>query len=501
MKSKSLKFHIFATLIVTVLSVGSYVSVTYLIKFLTDATIAKQTDNFLMYFGIAIALVVFSGVMMGLENKFSKVTSRMLAARIKEQKVNSLDDVNHDADLVRNDLLIKAENVSTNYYQNLFTIFGFVIRLFLSIGFAFAMSWVIGVAALISSTLLLLVAQIKNRNANKLQSNVNNANELFSQTISKNIGGYMYFRFANKEKYIANVFDDANLKIKKSSTKFAVFSATKSSIFNLVLNIISFSINLAAGVAILYYNADYGIFAAAIALSYHSISSANDLGQNIAEKNSLKQVLKDFISPYPILNPISQVEGDILLKNISVAFDRNEVFSNFMLEIKEFSKTLIIGESGKGKSTLMKIMSGDLKPNEGEVYFGSQLIDTKIVSNNLKIMTNDFAFDVEDIDDVITSFDKKMQKDVLKNLKIKLDIEGINPITASRGELQKIKIANMLYSNNNYQFYDEPFSNISKDALEEVVDLVVEQQSKTIVVIAHNLPKNIINKFDQVIQL
>lgn len=501
MKSKSLKFHIFATLLVTFLSVGSFVSITYLTKFLTDATIAKQTIDFLIYFGIVLGLVIFSGIMMGLQNRLSKVTSRMLAARIKEQKIESLDHVNHDADLIRNDLLVKAESVSVNYYQNMFAIFGYLIRLLFSIAFAFAMSWVVGVAAVISSTLLLLFAQVKNKNANKLQSNINNANELFSKTIAKNIGGYMYFRFANKEKYIANVFDNANLQMKNSSTRFAVFSVTKSSAFNLILNLISFSINLAAGISILYYNADYGIFVAAIALSYHSINSANDLGQNIAEKNSMKQVLKDFTTAHPLLNPISQIKGDIKINNISIAFDQNQVFNNFSLQIKEFSKTLIIGQSGKGKSTLMRVMNGDLKPSEGKIHFGNQLIDTKIVSDNLKVMTNDFTFDVENIDNAITSFSKEIQVDVLKELKTKLDLEEVNPVTASRGELQKIKIANMLYSGCDYQFYDEPFSNISKDNLKNVINLIIKQQNKTVVVIAHNLPKDIINKFDQVIRL
>lgn len=501
MKSKSLKFHIFATLLVTFLSVGSFVSITYLTKFLTDATIAKQTIDFLIYFGIVLGLVIFSGIMMGLQNRLSKVTSRMLAARIKEQKIESLDHVNHDADLIRNDLLVKAESVSVNYYQNMFAIFGYLIRLLFSVAFAFAMSWVVGVAAVISSTLLLLFAQIKNKNANKLQSNINNANELFSKTIAKNIGGYMYFRFANKEKYIANVFDNANLQMKNSSTRFAVFSVTKSSAFNLILNLISFSINLAAGISILYYNADYGIFVAAIALSYHSINSANDLGQNIAEKNSMKQVLKDFTTAHPLLNPISQIKGDIKINNISIAFDQNQVFNNFSLQIKEFSKTLIIGQSGKGKSTLMRVMNGDLKPSEGKIHFGNQLIDTKIVSDNLKVMTNDFTFDVENIDNAITSFSKEIQVDVLKELKTKLGIEEVNPITASRGELQKIKIANMLYSGCDYQFYDEPFSNISKDSLKNVINLIIKQKNKTVVVIAHNLPRDIISKFDQVIRL
>lgn len=64
--------------------------------------------------------------------------------------------------------------------------------------------------------------------------------------------------------------------------------------------------------------------------------------------------------------------GNMLLraKDLTKIFRRNEkIIKGISLEIKEKSFTVMLGPSGSGKSTLLNILSGMLKPTEGQVWF------------------------------------------------------------------------------------------------------------------------------------
>src|SRR5438093_7806404 len=66
----------------------------------------------------------------------------------------------------------------------------------------------------------------------------------------------------------------------------------------------------------------------------------------------------------------------IELRNVSKRFGRLVVLNGVSLSIEEGQSVVIIGASGSGKSVMLKHIVGLLKPDEGEVYFDGQRIDT-----------------------------------------------------------------------------------------------------------------------------
>ncbi|MDN3504561.1 MAG: ABC-F family ATP-binding cassette domain-containing protein [Rhabdochlamydiaceae bacterium] len=62
------------------------------------------------------------------------------------------------------------------------------------------------------------------------------------------------------------------------------------------------------------------------------------------------------------------------LKNLSKSFDGEQVIKNFSLEIMRGDKIAIIGNNGRGKSTLIRMIAGVLKPDSGEVIEGHNLV-------------------------------------------------------------------------------------------------------------------------------
>lgn len=80
--------------------------------------------------------------------------------------------------------------------------------------------------------------------------------------------------------------------------------------------------------------------------------------------------------------------GDIKLENISFSYDgQNEVLKNISCTIPKGKITAIVGESGTGKSSLLKIICGLYMPTEGKILIGDQCIDP----NNIEYIRDGMA--------------------------------------------------------------------------------------------------------------
>ena len=62
----------------------------------------------------------------------------------------------------------------------------------------------------------------------------------------------------------------------------------------------------------------------------------------------------------------------IKLENVTKRYENHAVMENFSLEIPEGEFVTIIGSSGCGKTTLLKLVNGLLSPDEGKIYVDNQ---------------------------------------------------------------------------------------------------------------------------------
>ncbi|MEE1162042.1 MAG: ATP-binding cassette domain-containing protein, partial [Acutalibacteraceae bacterium] len=68
-------------------------------------------------------------------------------------------------------------------------------------------------------------------------------------------------------------------------------------------------------------------------------------------------------------------ENIVELKNISVAFDGEQVLDGLNLEIKDKEFITLLGPSGCGKTTTLRLIAGFLEPDSGDVLFGGEKIN------------------------------------------------------------------------------------------------------------------------------
>ncbi len=203
----------------------------------------------------------------------------------------------------------------------------------------------------------------------------------------------------------------------------------------------------------------------------------------------------------------------IKLKNVSKIYPpRSIALQGINLALEPGEMVNIVGRSGAGKTTLIKLLIGEEKPTEGEVFFHDYLVNEAdsgtlslirqkigVVFQDYKLLSGKTAYDnVAYILEVIGASDKEIKRDVPRvldvvNLK---DKAAVYPYQLSGGEKQRLAIARALIHQPEVIIADEPSGNLDSYNTWEIVEILkrIHQLGTTIIVSTHD--KEIIRQIE-----
>lgn len=198
----------------------------------------------------------------------------------------------------------------------------------------------------------------------------------------------------------------------------------------------------------------------------------------------------------------------IELKNISQFFGEQHVLDNISMRIEDGDKLCIVGKSGSGKSVLMKLMTGLLELETGEVIFDDRSVlgfrdrDWNKLMQEVGVVFQDAAlFDSQTVLENVgirLIEERKLKEDeiralVLKTIKdVGLTEETLAkfPAELSGGMQKRVGIARAVIHHPRYLFYDEPTTGLDP-LTAETIDHLIEKQSeepgRTSIIITHDL--------------
>lgn len=190
----------------------------------------------------------------------------------------------------------------------------------------------------------------------------------------------------------------------------------------------------------------------------------------------------------------------INLNNVSKKFDNAAILKNVNLSVEKGEFVIIKGESGRGKSTLLNIMSLLEPPTSGAISFNGKTVETKAMIRKLKkediayiyqnygLIENKTVFDNLTLPLNVSKKDKTLISKTVQSLGLSKEILSRKVFTCSGGEQQRIAIARTILKQPSIIFADEPTGNLDKTNAEDVIQIFkdLNREGVTIVMATHD---------------
>lgn len=190
------------------------------------------------------------------------------------------------------------------------------------------------------------------------------------------------------------------------------------------------------------------------------------------------------------------------LKNISKQFGQKKIFDHFNLTIEDGKILSLVGPSGGGKTTLLRMLAGLEKIDSGEIIYNGEVvpIDHLETLNLLGFVFQDFQLfpHLSVLDNLILSpvktmgMTKEVAKEKALGLLKRLGLGGhayAYPYSLSGGQKQRVALARAMMIDPQIIGYDEPTSALDPELRQEVEKLILQNREAgmTQIVVTHDL--------------
>lgn len=194
----------------------------------------------------------------------------------------------------------------------------------------------------------------------------------------------------------------------------------------------------------------------------------------------------------------------IEFKDVKKVYDDTDVINDFNLKINKGEFITIIGSSGSGKTTVLKIINSLIKPDSGKVF----VFDKDISNENVVNLRRNIGYSIQGnvlfphltvegnisyVPNLLNKDSKKTEKAIKKWMRIvNLDDNLLKkyPFELSGGQQQRVGIARALAASPEILLMDEPFGSvdaITRKQLQKEIKRIHEETKITIVFVTHDI--------------
>ena len=202
----------------------------------------------------------------------------------------------------------------------------------------------------------------------------------------------------------------------------------------------------------------------------------------------------------------------VRMEHINKFFGRVQALNDVTLSVRRNEIVGLLGDNGAGKSTLIKILSGALKADSGDIYMHGSKVDirntTDAIAQGIETIYQDSALVTQLsiarnlflgrepvkgprlLDRLDQKAMNKVARDLLKRVGITKEIPPATPISAlSGGERQAVAIARAMHFDSDLIILDEPTNNLGVEETKGVLRFVrsARDSGHSCILIAHNI--------------
>ncbi len=191
--------------------------------------------------------------------------------------------------------------------------------------------------------------------------------------------------------------------------------------------------------------------------------------------------------------------NDLIFKDICFSYyekdNKKIILDNFNCKIKKGKFTSIIGPSGTGKTSLLKLIAGLIEPEKGEIKFENQNLNDVINQITLIQQNPSLMPWLNVYDNIILAklnnknINYKNVDKLIRDIGLK-DFSSYFPNKLSGGLLQRVAIARALLFHPRLLLLDEPFAaldNLSREMISTELVSIIKKNSLTVLMVTHSI--------------
>ena len=184
-------------------------------------------------------------------------------------------------------------------------------------------------------------------------------------------------------------------------------------------------------------------------------------------------------------------KSSIKLKNVYLDLNGNKIFEKFNVNFANSGITVILGPNGSGKTMLLNVISGLIKPSNGEVIFqNTQFKNLSYVAQKITLLRRN-VFDNIGFPLILKKVNKNVVKrkvDHLLNYFQLIDKKFFSARKLSEGNKQLVTILRAIIEDKKLLILDEPFSNIDARVTSKIESfLLARKKKKKIILVTHDI--------------
>lgn len=494
---------------------------------MADAIISKNFDAFIIRFLAHVSLwaiiCVLNAVKSWAKSKAmlvmnNQVRADMVATMLRKD-YNSLHSVQSGEYLsgLTNDI----NNIASNVWEPFFGIISVIAQILTSIFALYKVHYSLLLLSMAVALIMIYFPKIFESRIKELTQNYTNIQAESMNLMKEMIDGIDVLIFFNKREYFVKKCKNSSNNIELARHKLNYSKACISEGINFtsllcqfvvfaligllaIKNLISSSVILGGGnLCGIVYN---GL--AAIGQLALSIKAGNVYFDKVTEHENIEQISYLYI---PEIN-----EG-ITIKKLSFGYGDKKILDNVNLKFCKNKKYAIIGKSGCGKSTMLKILMGIYRNYDGKIYLDQNeatVYSPEQIQNQLSyIDQNVFMFNTT-IKENITLGEKFSDAQIELALKESALIDDIGKMplgldtnvgeagkNLSGGQKQRVAIARALIHNKSILLIDEGTSALDNYNADIIEKNLLSNQNLTLIMVSHHLSDENKKKFDGIIDM
>ena len=226
-------------------------------------------------------------------------------------------------------------------------------------------------------------------------------------------------------------------------------------------------------------------------------------------------------NPAPVIPPPAKGEPVIEITDLTMRFRSQTVLRDINLTVRRGETVCVIGESGCGKTVMLKLMIGLIRPTRGTVRFDGSDLSTLSESELSRVRLRfGFLFQMAALFDSLTIFDNvafgprehnlhdpamlsQVVADRLAEVGLPPGLELKKPAELSGGQRKCVGLARALALNPEVMLYDEPTTGLDPIMSDVINELILQTQNTkktTGVVVTHDM-KTVHKVADRVVML